>query len=254
MCALRGGHESGRLRRTVEVDLGRQAGNDALNRFARRRLDAEHHAGQGHRPGLVLGRRAEQGDDGRGRRHVAERCRLGIEGCREAARAAADEDDFGTFDDRVEVVAGGNRDVKRQSPGDVGDGLADAHGMGNRARGIVVVDADRPGGADHRCALQRQQGNAGGAVEAGFVCIDDQQVGQCEAVAGAIDHHQRRAVGRGCVVGRRHGIDHGSKMGRGGCGGLDAVAIRHHSVGDDRGQVVADQGHGQGLAHDQRRG
>ena len=253
LCALRSGDEPGRLRRAIEVDRGRQAGNDALNRFACGRSDAEHHAAQGHRPCLALSRGALQGDDGRGRRHIAERCRLRGEGRREAARAAANEDDFRTFDDRVEVVAGGGCDGQSQGSGDVGDGLADARGMRNRARGIVIVEADGPGGADHRSALQRQQGNAGGAVEAGFVGIDDQKVGQCEAVTGAVDHHQRRTVGDGGVVGRRHGIDDGSKMRRGGCGGLDGIAIRHHGVGNDRGQVIADQSDGKGLAHDERR-
>ena len=261
MLTLGGGDEASRLRRVVNIDRRRERPGDLGQGVdGAGNGDVEAHAVQENRPVLAAGRGPAQRDDGRRRHDVAEGRRLRLEGSREAARGALDEDDLGTFGDRGHVVAEAGRNTQRQRGRDVPDGFADAHGMGHRPRlakrFAFVEEADGPGGTDHGRALQRQQGNARRAVEAGLVGIDHEQVGQREAMAGAVGHHQRRAVAHGGVVRRRQGVDapgeRGGSRGGGFGNGFRNAAVGPDGVGDDAGQAVADQGHGKGLADDQR--
>ena len=265
MRALGGGHELRRLRRGIGIDHTGQTRRDTQHRLAGRGGDGEHLAVQGQRPGLAFGRCALQRDDGRGGRILGKRRGLGQERGLEAPRAAPHQDYLGAIDDHGEVVARRRRDPQGQRRGNVGNRFAGAHGVRNGARQAVVIDPDSPGGTDHRGALQCQQRHAGGAGKAALVGIDNEQLGQREAVARAIHQHQGGAVGTGRVVGRSEDVDGPGQACRRGAGGLHVIgrlarqqgitglALGHYLVGDHGGQVVANQGHGKGLADDQHR-
>ena len=252
--AVGDGGELAGLGRRVGIDGGGQARCDLLRALARGCRDREDDPGDGQLPDFALRRRALQRNHAGARRDVAEGGSLHHEAGRETARAATNDDDFGTLGNRGDAAADAGRDAQRQRGGDVLDRLAGDDDVRHRTRHAVEVEADGPGVAHHRRPLQRQQRNTGGAVVAGRVGIDDIEIGKGKAVTGAIDHDQRGAVAGGREFARRCGVDGPCQSRCRGLGRFRVVAAGDHGIGDDGGKVVADQRGRQGLANGQGSG